>query len=63
MPLIDTDPWKLAQNGILDLLEEVVDGGSDINARDPSGMSPLLWSVKNGHEDVAKYLVGKGEIY
>ena len=54
VPDIDSDQHKLAANGILDLLEVVVDGGADINAKDASGMSPLLWSVKNGHEDVAK---------
>ena len=40
--LIDKDQWKLAANGMLELLEPLVDKGADINAKDPSGITPLV---------------------
>ena len=41
-PKIDKDPWKLAANGTLDLLEKVVDDGANVNAKDTQGCSPLV---------------------
>ena len=32
--LIDSDQWKLAANGIQDLLEKLITDGADINAKD-----------------------------
>jgi len=36
--------------------------GCDINQRDCMGMTPLVWAALNGHEGVAKILLGRGDV-
>ncbi len=39
---IDKNIWKLAANGILDLLEKLVDEGANVDAKDELGCTPLV---------------------
>lgn len=61
-PKIDKNPFKLAANDFKSEFDALLaaDDTLDINATDEFGFSPLLWSVKNGHEDMATYLLSKG---
>lgn len=44
---IDTDPWRLASFGILDLLRKLVeDQGVDVNEKDERGMPPIIWAIR-----------------
>ncbi|CAN0220336.1 unnamed protein product [Ectocarpus sp. 6 AP-2014] len=58
---IDSDPWRLASFGVIDLLKKLVEeGGIDVNAKDDRGMPPIIWAIRSGHEEVATYLLDKG---
>jgi ankyrin repeat protein len=61
-PKIDKDPFKLAANDFKSEFDALLaaDDTLDINAKDEFGFTPLLWSVKNGHVDMATYLLSKG---
>lgn len=44
---IDSDPWRLASFGVLDLLEKLVDDGRvDVNAKDYREMTPIIWAAR-----------------
>lgn len=44
---IDTDPWRLASFGVLDLLRRLVErDGVDVNAKDDRGMTPIIWAIR-----------------
>lgn len=49
---IDTDPWRLASFGVIDLLKNLVenDGGIDVNVKDDRGMPPLIWAVRSAQK-------------
>jgi len=61
-PKIDKDPFKLAPNDFKGEFEALLaaDENLDINAKDEYGFSPLLWSIKNGHVEMATLLLSKG---
>lgn len=45
---IDTDPWRLASFGVLDLLKQLVEEqGVDVNAKDDREMSPIIWAIRS----------------
>ena len=48
-------------------IDEIVAGlveaeGCDINQKDSAGNTPLVWAARNGHEGVAKVLLGRGGV-
>jgi ankyrin repeat protein len=49
-----------AISGSLDMVQLIVNGGADINAKDNDGMTPLNYAIKNGHKDVVAFLQEKG---
>ena len=38
----------------------LIDAGSDVNAKDPLGNTPLSYAWMRGHERVARYLESRG---
>ena len=48
------------RQGCVDCIPVLVQGGADINAADPDGITPLLSAIINGHYDVANVLLDKG---
>jgi len=49
--------------GIVEVVVALIEvEGSDINGEDYRGCTPLCWAAYNGHEDVVKILLGRGEI-
>ncbi|RHZ46216.1 ankyrin repeat domain-containing protein [Aspergillus thermomutatus] len=47
-------------NPNLTVVQMVIDAGVDVNALDIDGLSPLWWSVTNGHEDAFELLLAHG---
>lgn len=50
---------KISMNDI-DGVKSLVENGSDINVTDTQGFPPLFYAFKNGHTEIAQYLIKKG---
>jgi len=37
-----------------------LDAGSDVNAKDDLGATPLHWATVNGHKEIVELLIGEG---
>jgi ankyrin repeat protein len=51
---------EAARNSDLKSIEQLIDGGSDINAKDTGGDSSLVYAVKANHLNAARLLIQKG---
>uniref|UniRef100_K3WJY8 Uncharacterized protein n=1 Tax=Globisporangium ultimum (strain ATCC 200006 / CBS 805.95 / DAOM BR144) TaxID=431595 RepID=K3WJY8_GLOUD len=72
IPEIDTNPFKMASVGNLQLLQTLVEPSAstaegvkpavplNVNAKDPYGCTPLIWAARNGYVEVMDYLVANG---
>jgi ankyrin repeat protein len=49
-----------ARNGCADCVEALVAGGADVNRPTPEGVTPLMISLDNDHNDVAALLLDRG---
>jgi ankyrin repeat protein len=49
-----------AQHGDLSQIERLIAEGSDVNAFDCLGMTPLLWAAKGEHLNVVAFLIKNG---
>jgi ankyrin repeat protein len=47
-------------NGLTEVVDAFVEEGLDLNRRDKSGFTPLIWAVHSGHGEIAKRLLGQG---
>jgi len=69
-PHVDPDDLSLFSGlhfasffGIVGVVARLVEvGGCDINQTDCTGSTPLIWASLNGHEEVVKILLGRGDI-
>ncbi len=53
--------WQpLAQSGNLTAMQQWVEAGGDVNARDENGATVLMWAAASGHVDLMRYLVERG---
>ena len=50
----------VSQHGLLQSLLRILYEGSDVNADDGTGRTPLSWASENGHEAVVQLLLDKG---
>src|SRR5205807_3311237 len=49
--------------GIVEIVASLVEvGGCDINQKDCTGDTPLVWAAKYGHEGVVKILLGRDDV-
>lgn len=55
---INISVHKCCQDGNFELLKELVQNGSHINARDEFSSSPLHYAALNGYLNIVKYLIG-----
>jgi ankyrin repeat protein/beta-lactamase regulating signal transducer with metallopeptidase domain len=46
--------------GNLAKVKRFIEDGTDVNAKDKGGQTPLFWAVLAGNNDVAKFLIDKG---
>jgi ankyrin repeat protein len=51
---------KAAKDGDLPAIQTALAGGDDINGRDKSGATALMWAANGGHAEVVKLLLEKG---
>jgi len=49
-----------ARAGDLAKVKSFIEAGTDVNARDKGGETPLFWAVLSDNNDVAKFLIDKG---
>lgn len=54
------DLFKGVGFGNADWVRSTIESGADVNARDQTGNTPLMYAAMNGYEDVAEVLVEKG---
>ena len=54
-PIHDT-----AFDGDLAGVQAELDKGADVNAKNESGVTPLLWAAWKGHKEVAELLIANG---
>jgi ankyrin repeat protein len=57
----ELDLVRACQYGVLERVVELVDTlGSDVNAKDPEGITPLHWASINNRRDVMNFLITRG---
>jgi len=56
----ETSIHEAARQGLLDKVKSFLENGIAVNAKDESGVTPLLLAVSNGHADVARFLIDNG---
>ena len=49
-----------AKTGDLAGVQAELDKGADVNAKNESGVTPLLWAAWKGHKEVAELLIANG---
>lgn len=52
--------FSACKQGHFDIVEYLVQKGSDISKGDSNGTTPLLVAIKNEHTEIAKFLINKG---
>ncbi|MBP3730610.1 MAG: ankyrin repeat domain-containing protein [Mailhella sp.] len=55
-----TGLFQACRSGDLESVRMNVEGRIDVNSRDSNGNTPLMLAVKEGHADIAEYLLSRG---
>ena len=48
------------QNGLIAAVKQHLAAGTDVNAKDKRGRTPLYWAAVAGHNEIAELLIAKG---
>jgi len=48
---------RAAEEGNMDKLKELIDGGAQVSVKDVEGMTPFFFAIRGGHCDVAQFLL------
>ena len=57
---LDIDIWQAARKGNIIAVEYHLDAGTDVNAKNEGGWTPLCYAVDKGHKEVVELLIVKG---
>jgi ankyrin repeat protein len=49
------------REGDIEAVKQHIAAGTDVNAKDNRGITPLLWATYDGHKEVAELLIAAGE--
>jgi ankyrin repeat protein len=52
--------WKAAFGGSIEAIKQHIAAGTDVNAKDTYGWTPLNHAVEGGHKEIAELLIAKG---
>jgi len=52
--------WNAAQEGNIEAVKQHLDSGTDVNAKNRFGGTPLHSAAISGHKEVAELLIAKG---
>src|SRR5215831_15242918 len=52
--------WQIAAAGDVDQLEDILSRGADVNASNPSGLTPLMVAAYNGRIEMVRALIDRG---
>ena len=52
--------WEAAEQGNIEAVKQHLDAGSEVNAKNDYGVTPLHHAAWNGHKEVAELLIAKG---
>ena len=48
------------KSGDLETVKSLIESGTDVNARDGEGSTPLIWASRYGHPQIVELLIAKG---
>jgi ankyrin repeat protein len=54
------DIWTAAEQGDIKAVKQHLDAGTDVNAKDKYGRTPLDEAARKGHKEIAKLLIAEG---
>ena len=52
--------WQIAAAGDIDQLDDILNRGADVNASNPSGLTPLMVAAYNGRIEMVRALIDRG---
>ena len=56
----DISIHEAVNNGNVEAVKQHLAAGADVNAKDDSNITPLLWAINNSHEEIVELLISKG---
>jgi ankyrin repeat protein len=56
----DISIYEAASKGNIEAVKQHLAAGTDVNARDANGMTPLHYTALGGHKEIAELLIAKG---
>ena len=59
-PEADRALFTAVQVKSIQAVEQAIAAGADVNAKDDSNITPLLWAINNSHEEIVELLISKG---
>ena len=54
------DIWEAAKQGNIEAVKQHLAAGTDVNAKDTVGGTPLHWAAHHGHKETVELLIAKG---
>jgi ankyrin repeat protein/serine/threonine protein kinase len=57
---VDADLIAAARTGSPELVQTLVEKGANVNAKDDTGRTALMWAANNGASDMVQFLLSKG---
>ena len=59
-PEADRALFTAVQVESIQAVEQAIAAGADVNAKDDSNITPLLWAINNSHKEIVELLITKG---